>query len=189
MNLVELIEKEQITKDAPQFNVGDTVKVHFKIVEGNKERIQVFEGLVIARKNGGIRETFTVRKISFGVGVERTFPVFSPRVEKVEVVREGDVRRAKLYYIRDLTGKAAVKVKEKKTVNVQKQKKEVKTAEERLETLKANKAKPTTAKAPVAKTTKTATKIAPVASKTTATKAPAPKTEAPVQAVKEEVMA
>jgi len=120
MNLVELIEKEQITKEAPKFNVGDTVKVHFKIVEGNKERIQVFEGLVIARKNGGIRETFTVRKISFGVGVERTFPVHSPRIDKVEVIREGDVRRAKLYYIRDLTGKAATRVKEKKQVKVEK---------------------------------------------------------------------
>jgi len=117
MNLVELIEKEQITKEAPKFNVGDTVKVHFKIVEGNKERIQVFEGLVIARKNGGIRETFTVRKLSFGVGVERTFPVYSPRIDKVEVIREGAVRRAKLYYIRDLTGKAATRVKEKKQVN------------------------------------------------------------------------
>ncbi|MCL2755903.1 MAG: 50S ribosomal protein L19 [Firmicutes bacterium] len=116
MNLVELIEKEQIVKEAPQFNVGDTVKVHFKIVEGNKERVQVFEGLVIARKNGGIRETFTVRKISFGVGVERTFPVHSPRIDKVEVIREGAVRRAKLYYIRDLTGKAATRVKEKKQV-------------------------------------------------------------------------
>ena len=116
MNLVELVEKEQITREKPQFNVGDTVKVHFKIVEGNKERIQVFEGLVIARKNGGIRETFTVRKISFGVGVERTFPVHSPRIDKVVVVREGDVRRAKLYYTRNLTGKAAMRVKEKKHV-------------------------------------------------------------------------
>ena len=114
MNLVELIEKEQVTKEPAKFNVGDTVKVFFKIVEGNKERIQAFEGLVIARKNGGIRETFTVRKISFGIGVERTFPVHSPRIDRIEVVREGKVRRAKLYYIRDLTGKAAVRVKEKK---------------------------------------------------------------------------
>jgi len=116
MNLVELIEKEQITREPFPFNVGDTVKVHFKIVEGNKERIQVFEGLVIARRNGGIRETFTVRKISFGVGVERTFPVHSPRIDKIEVIRHGDVRRAKLYYIRDLTGKAATRVKEKQRV-------------------------------------------------------------------------
>ena len=111
MNLVELIEKENQTKEITPFKVGDTVKVYFKIVEGNKERIQVFEGLVIARKNGGIRETFTVRKISFGVGVERTFPVYSPRIDKIEVVREGKVRRAKLYYLRNRVGKAA-KVKE-----------------------------------------------------------------------------
>ena len=146
MNLVQLIEKEQIKKEAPKFNVGDTVKVFFKIVEGNKERIQGFEGLVIAKKNGGIRETFTVRKISFGVGVERTFPLHSPRIDKVEVVREGSVRRAKLYYIRDLSGKAAVRVKEKKTVNEAKLKKTAKTQEEKLQTLKANKAKPKTAK-------------------------------------------
>ena len=113
MNLVELIEKENQTKEITPFKVGDTVKVYFKIVEGNKERIQVFEGLVIARKNGGIRETFTVRKISFGVGVERTFPLHSPRIEKVEVIRKGRVRRAKLYYLRDRQGKAA-KVKEVK---------------------------------------------------------------------------
>ena len=115
MNLIDVIEREQIgDKEAPKFNVGDTVKVHFKIVEGNKERVQIFEGLVIAKRNGGIRETFTVRKISFGIGVERTFPLHSPRIDKVVVVREGDVRRAKLYYIRDLTGKAATRVKEKK---------------------------------------------------------------------------
>ena len=116
MNLVDIIEKEQITKEAPKFNVGDTVRVNFKIVEGNKERTQKFEGLVIARKNGSIRETFTVRKISYGIGVERTFPVYSPRIESVEVVREGKVRRAKLYYIRNLTGKAATRVKEKRRV-------------------------------------------------------------------------
>jgi len=116
MNLLELIDKEGVKENVTPFNVGDTVKVHFKIVEGNKERIQIFEGLVIARKNGGVRETFTVRKISFGVGVERVFPVHSPRIDKIEVVRQGDVRRAKLYYIRDLSGKAATRVKEKKTV-------------------------------------------------------------------------
>jgi len=116
MNLLELIDNEGLKANVTPFRVGDTVKVYFKIVEGSKERIQVFEGLVIARKNGGIRETFTVRKISFGVGVERTFPVHSPRVEKIEVIREGDVRRAKLYYIRDLSGKAATRVKEKKHV-------------------------------------------------------------------------
>ena len=141
MNLVELIEKDGLKADAPKFNVGDTVRVHFKIVEGTKERIQIFEGLVIARKNGGIRETFTVRKISFGVGVERTFPVHSPRIEKVEVVREGDVRRAKLYYIRDLSGKAATKVKEKRSTTGTK--KATKTAEEKLAEIKDNKAKAT----------------------------------------------
>ena len=114
--MLELIDKEGVKSDVTPFNVGDTVKVHFKIVEGNKERIQIFEGLVIARKNGGVRETFTVRKISSGVGVERVFPVHSPRIDKIEVTRQGDVRRAKLYYIRDLTGKAATRVKEKKYV-------------------------------------------------------------------------
>ena len=116
MNIVELIEKEGQKENVTPFKVGDTVRVYFKIVEGTKERIQAFEGLVIARKNGGVRETFTVRKISFGVGVERTFPVHSPRVDRIEVIREGDVRRAKLYYIRDLKGKAATRVKEKKHV-------------------------------------------------------------------------
>jgi len=148
MNLLDIIEKDGLKENAPKFNVGDTVKVHFKIVEGTKERIQIFEGLVIARKNGGIRETFTVRKISFGIGVERTFPVHSPRVEKVEVIREGAVRRAKLYYIRDLTGKRATKVREKK--GIQTTKKVVKTAEERLDELKSNKAK-ATVKAPKSK--------------------------------------
>jgi len=141
MNLVELIEKEGLRANVAQFRVGDTVKVYFKIVEGTKERIQVFEGLVIARKNGGIRETFTVRKISFGVGVERTFPVHSPRIDKIEVVRQGDVARAKLYYIRDLSGKAATKVKEKRSVSDQK--KAVKSADEKLAVLKSNKAKVT----------------------------------------------
>lgn len=167
MNLVELIEKENQTKEITPFKVGDTVKVYFKIVEGNKERIQVFEGLVIARKNGGIRETFTVRKISFGVGVERTFPVYSPRIDKIEVVREGRVRRAKLYYIRDLSGKAGVKVKEK--IKVSDKKKQVRTEDEKVALIAANKAKSVAKKKPAAsKTTKaTATKAA-----TTAEKAP-----------------
>lgn len=143
MNLIEIIEKEGQKESIAQFRVGDTVRVHFKIIEGTKERIQVFEGLVIARKNGGVRETFTVRKISFGVGVERTFPVHSPRIDKIEVVRQGDVARAKLYYIRDLTGKKATKVKEKRTVDT-KTKKDVKGEEERLAELKQNKAKVTT---------------------------------------------
>lgn len=145
MNLVDLIEKEGLKPNVTEFRVGDTVRVHFKIVEGTKERIQVFEGLVIARKNGGIRETFTVRKISFGVGVERTFPVHSPRIDKIEVVRKGDVARAKLYYIRDLSGKAATKVKEKQSAKDM-QKKESKSQEEKLADLKANAAKSNTKK-------------------------------------------
>lgn len=112
MNLVDVLEKEQIKTEAPSFNIGDTVKVHYKIVEGEKERIQVYEGVVIAKKNGSIRETFTVRRISFGIGVERVFPVHSPNIAKIEVVRRGKIRRSKLYYLRERTGKAA-KVKEK----------------------------------------------------------------------------
>ena len=113
MNIIEILEKEQLRKDIPQFAPGDTVKVHAKIVEGNRERIQIFEGVVIARSGSGVREMFTVRRISYGVGVERIFPVHSPRVDKIEVVRRGAVRRAKLYYLRKLTGKAA-RIKEKK---------------------------------------------------------------------------
>ncbi|WP_066193940.1 MULTISPECIES: 50S ribosomal protein L19 [Gracilibacillus] len=105
--LIEEITKEQLKTDLPKFRAGDTVKVHVKVVEGNRERIQVFEGVVIKRQNGGISETFTVRKISYGVGVERTFPVHSPRIDKIEVSRRGKVRRAKLYYLRKLRGKAA----------------------------------------------------------------------------------
>lgn len=111
MNLVDIIEKENIKKEVPNFNIGDTVRVFVKVVEGDRERLQAFEGVVIARRNGSIRESFTVRRISFGVGVERTFPIHSPRIDHIEVVRTGKVRRAKLYYLRDLTGKAA-KVKE-----------------------------------------------------------------------------
>lgn len=111
MNLVDVLENEQIKAEVPAFKVGDTVKVSYKIVEGEKERIQVYEGTVIARKNGGIRETFTVRRISFGIGVERVFPIHSPNIAKIEVVRKGKVRRSKLYYLRERTGKAA-KVKE-----------------------------------------------------------------------------
>lgn len=107
MNIIEVLEKEQLRSDIPEFRAGDTVKVHAKIVEGNRERIQVFEGVVIARSGKGIRETFVVRRIASGVGVERLFPVHSPRVEKIEVSRRGIVRRAKLYYLRNLTGKAA----------------------------------------------------------------------------------
>ena len=111
MNLVDIIEKENIKKEVPDFNIGDTVRVYVKVVEGERERLQAFEGVVIARRNGSIRESFTVRRISFGVGVERTFPIHSPRIDKIEVVRSGKVKRSKLYYLRDLTGKAA-KVKE-----------------------------------------------------------------------------
>ena len=105
--LVEAIEKEGMKTEVPAFNVGDTVKVGFKVIEGTKERIQNFEGVVIAKKHGGIRESFTVRRMSFGVGVERTFPVHSPKIASIAVVKRGKVRRAKLYYLRGLTGKAA----------------------------------------------------------------------------------
>ena len=113
MTLIEALERENLKPEIPEFSVGDTVKVHNKIVEGNRERIQIFEGIVIARKNSSVRETFTVRRISFGVGVEKTFPVHSPRIDKIEVVKKGKVRRAKLYYLKDLTGKAA-NIKEKR---------------------------------------------------------------------------
>jgi large subunit ribosomal protein L19 len=106
-NLIQAITQEQLRKDIPNFRPGDTLKVHVKVVEGSRERVQLFEGVVIKRRGGGISETFTVRKISYGVGVERAFPVHSPRLEKIEVARRGKVRRAKLYYLRDLRGKAA----------------------------------------------------------------------------------
>ena len=106
-NLIESINQSQLRSDIPEFRAGDTVKVHAKVVEGSRERIQIFEGVVIARKGTGISETYTVRKISNGVGVERIFPLHTPRVEKIEVVRLGKVRRAKLYYLRALQGKAA----------------------------------------------------------------------------------
>ena len=105
--LIEEITKEQLRNDLPKFRAGDTVRVHVKVVEGTRERIQLFEGVVIRRRGGGISETFTVRKISYGVGVERTFPVHSPKLEKIDVTRRGRVRRAKLYYLRNLRGKAA----------------------------------------------------------------------------------
>lgn len=107
MNIIQALDQEQLRKDIPSFRPGDTVRVHVKVVEGTRERIQMFEGVVIGRSNGGIRETFTVRRVSYNVGVERTFPVHSPRLEKIEVVRKGIVRRAKLYYLRKLKGKAA----------------------------------------------------------------------------------
>ncbi|OYD06459.1 50S ribosomal protein L19 [Paludifilum halophilum] len=105
--VVRELGEQQMKKDVPRFRAGDTLRVHVKVVEGQRERIQVFEGVVIQRRGGGISETFTVRKVSYGVGVERTFPLHSPRIDKIEVMRRGKVRRAKLYYLRQLRGKAA----------------------------------------------------------------------------------
>nr|WP_255260740.1 MULTISPECIES: 50S ribosomal protein L19 [unclassified Veillonella] len=113
VNIIDVLEKEQLRSDIPEFRAGDTVKVHVKVVEGSRERIQVFEGLVINRQGGSVRETFTVRRIASGVGVERVFPLHSPRLAKIEVTRRGIVRRAKLYYLRNLTGKAA-RIREKR---------------------------------------------------------------------------
>jgi large subunit ribosomal protein L19 len=107
MNLMELVEREQLRTDLPDFRVGDTIRVHVKIVEGEKERRQPFEGVVIRKKKGGIRSSFTVRKISYGIGVERVFPTHSPRVDRIDVISRGKVRRAKLFYLRGLKGKAA----------------------------------------------------------------------------------
>lgn len=112
MNIVDQITKEQLRTNLPDFRPGDTLKVHVKVVEGQRERIQVFEGVVIKRRGSGVSETFIVRKISYGVGVERTFPLHSPKIDRIEVVRRGKVRRAKLYYLRNLRGKAA-RIKEK----------------------------------------------------------------------------
>jgi large subunit ribosomal protein L19 len=113
MNKTDLVEKSYLRSDIPSFRPGDTVKVHVRVVEGSRERVQVFQGVVIGRQNGGLRETFTVRKISFGVGVERTFPVHSPSIAKLEIVSRGQVRRAKLYYLRELRGKKA-RIKERR---------------------------------------------------------------------------
>ncbi|PKM83625.1 MAG: 50S ribosomal protein L19 [Firmicutes bacterium HGW-Firmicutes-13] len=107
MDMIKEIEKEQMKENIPRFSPGDTVRVHVKVIEGNRERIQTFEGIVIKRRGSGIRETFTVRRISYGIGTERTFPLHSPKIEKIDVIRRGKVRRAKLYYLRKLTGKAA----------------------------------------------------------------------------------
>ena len=107
MNRTDIVDQQYLRSDLPAFRPGDNVKVHVRVVEGGKERIQIFQGVVIRRQNGGLQETFTVRKISFGVGVERTFPVHSPSIQKLEIVSRGNVRRAKLYYLRDLTGKKA----------------------------------------------------------------------------------
>ena len=113
--IIRSIEKAQLRTDLPTFGIGDTVRVFVKVVEGSRERLQAFEGVVISMRNGGVRETFTVRRVSYGIGVERTFPMHSPRVDHVEIIRSGKVRRAKLYYLRNLQGKAA-KLKEVKRV-------------------------------------------------------------------------
>ena len=115
MNPTDLVDRDSLRDDIPQFGPGDTLKVHVRVVEGNRERVQVFQGVVIRRQGSGVRETFTVRKISFGVGVERTFPVHSPIIARIDVDRLGDVRRAQRYYLRDRIGKKA-KIKEKRTV-------------------------------------------------------------------------
>jgi large subunit ribosomal protein L19 len=117
MNILDSVDAASVRDDVPAFRAGDTLKVHVKVVEGNRSRVQIFQGAVIRRQGDGVRETFTVRKVSFGVGVERTFPVHSPIIDKIEVVTRGDVRRAKLYYLRDLRGKAA-KIKEKRETPV-----------------------------------------------------------------------
>ena len=113
MNAIDLIDAQSLRDDVPAFDAGDTLKVHVRVVEGTRERVQVFQGAVIRRQGDGLRETFTVRKVSFGVGVERTFPVHSPIISKIEIMSRGDVRRAKLYYLRDRIGKSA-KIKEKR---------------------------------------------------------------------------
>jgi len=113
MNTLDALDAGSLRSDIPEFRPGDTLKVHVRVIEGNKSRVQIFQGVVIRRSGGGVRETFTVRKVSYGVGVERTFPVHSPVIEQIEVVTRGDVRRAKLYYLRDLRGKAA-KIKERR---------------------------------------------------------------------------
>lgn len=117
MNTLDALDAQSQRTDVPDFRAGDTVKVHARVVEGNRSRVQVFEGVVIRRQGGGLRETFTVRKMSFGVGVERTYPVHSPAIDRIEVVVRGDVRRAKLYYLRDLRGKKA-KIKERREKRV-----------------------------------------------------------------------
>ena len=115
MNTLDALDAASLRDDIPDFRPGDTVKVHVRVVEGTRSRVQVFQGVILRRQGGGVRETFTVRKVSFGVGVERTFPVHTPVVERIEVLTRGDVRRAKLYYLRELRGKAA-KIKEKREI-------------------------------------------------------------------------
>ena len=113
MNILDVVDAASLRKDIPQFRAGDELRIHVRVIEGSKSRLQVFQGIVIGRQGDGVRETFTIRKVSYGVGVERTFPVHTPVIEKIELVKKGDVRRAKLYYLRDLRGKAA-KIREKR---------------------------------------------------------------------------
>lgn len=113
MNILDVVDAASLRKDIPQFRAGDELKIHVRVIEGNKSRLQVFQGIVIGRQGDGVRETFTIRKVSYGVGVERTFPVHTPVIEKIELIKKGEVRRAKLYYLRDLRGKAA-KIREKR---------------------------------------------------------------------------
>jgi len=113
MNILDVVDAASLRKDIPQFRAGDELKIHVRVIEGNKSRLQVFQGIVIARQGDGVRETFTIRKVSYGVGVERTFPVHTPVIEKIELVKKGEVRRAMLYFLRDLRGKAA-KIREKR---------------------------------------------------------------------------
>ena len=113
MNILDAVDAKSLRKDVPQFRAGDELKIHVRVIEGSKSRIQVFQGIVIRRQGDGVRETFTIRKVSYGVGVERTFPVHTPVIEKIELVKKGEIRRAKLYYLRDLRGKAA-KIREKR---------------------------------------------------------------------------
>ena len=113
MNILDVVDAVSLRKDIPQFRAGDELKIHVRVIEGSKSRLQVFQGIVIGRQGDGVRETFTIRKVSYGVGVERTFPVHTPVIEKIELVKKGDVRRAKLYYLRELRGKAA-KIREKR---------------------------------------------------------------------------
>jgi ribosomal protein L19 len=113
MNILDVVDAASLRKDIPQFRAGDELKIHVRVIEGSKSRLQVFQGIVIGRQGDGVRETFTIRKVSYGVGVERTFPVHTPVIEKIELVKKGDIRRAKLYYLRDLRGKAA-KIREKR---------------------------------------------------------------------------
>ena len=148
--LIRSIENEQIREDLVKFSVGDTIKVHVRIKEGNRERIQVFEGTVIKKQNGGLRETFTVRRVAYGTGVERTFPMNAPIIEKIEVVRLGKVRRAKLYYLRDRVGKAA---KTKEMVGARIENREITIKEDLAEEPAVEEVKEEAVEAPVAETT------------------------------------